>query len=48
MRAMLYRLSLLAMVLVLGIGLAACGKRSTPVAPPDEPNEYPKTYPKSE
>jgi hypothetical protein len=31
--------------LVLSLALAACGKRSAPIPPPDEPNTYPRPYP---
>jgi hypothetical protein len=31
--------------LVLSLALAACGKRSAPTPPPDEPNTYPRPYP---
>jgi hypothetical protein len=31
--------------LVLSLALAACGKRSAPIPPPNEPNTYPRPYP---
>ena len=34
------------MLLVLLLPLAACGKKNAPVAPPDEPNTYPRSYPR--
>jgi predicted small lipoprotein YifL len=35
----------LALLLVLAIPLAACGKKALPEAPPGEPNTYPRVYP---
>jgi len=40
--ARLLRLAVLGLVVV---SLAACGKRGAPMAPKDEPNVYPRAYP---
>ena len=32
-------------VLLLGLALAACGKKGDPQPPPDVPNTYPRVYP---
>jgi predicted small lipoprotein YifL len=41
------RLGALALLLLgLALPLAACGKKGDPVAPPGEPNIYPRTYPR--
>jgi predicted small lipoprotein YifL len=34
-----------AVLLVLALALAGCGKKGLPQAPHDEPNTYPRTYP---
>ena len=31
--------------LVLSLALVGCGRRSSPLPPPDEPNTYPRPYP---
>jgi predicted small lipoprotein YifL len=33
-------------LLVMAVGLADCGKKGPPVAPPGVPNVYPRTYPR--
>lgn len=33
------------MVVLVAVMLVGCGKKNSPVAPPDEPNTYPRTYP---
>jgi predicted small lipoprotein YifL len=33
-------------VLLVAVLLAGCGKKGNPLPPPDEPNAYPKPYPK--
>ena len=35
----------LAILLVIALALAGCGKKGAPQPPPDEPNTYPRTYP---
>jgi predicted small lipoprotein YifL len=35
----------MAVLLVLGLALAGCGKKGDPRPPPDEPNTYPRVYP---
>ena len=35
------------MVLMVAVLLAGCGKKGNPSPPPDEPNTYPRQYPKS-
>jgi len=35
----------LALLLLLALPLAACGKKGTPEPPPGVPNTYPRTYP---
>jgi len=40
------RLVLLAALLLLALPLAACGKKGAPQPPADEPNTYPRTYPR--
>jgi hypothetical protein len=37
---------LAAALLLLALPLAACGKKAAPVPPTDEPNTYPRTYPR--
>jgi predicted small lipoprotein YifL len=32
-------------VLLVGLGLAGCGKKGDPQPPPGVPNTYPRTYP---
>ena len=33
------------LVLLLGLALAACGKKNAPQPPPGVPNTYPRPYP---
>jgi hypothetical protein len=33
-------------LLVMAVGLADCGKKGPPVAPPGVPDVYPRTYPR--
>ena len=35
-----------AVVLMIAVMLAGCGKKGNPVPPADEPSTYPQTYPK--
>jgi predicted small lipoprotein YifL len=35
----------IALLLVLGLVLTACGKKGDPKPPPDVPNTYPRVYP---
>jgi predicted small lipoprotein YifL len=37
---------LLALSLAMLLPLAACGKKGSPSPPADEPNTYPRTYPR--
>jgi len=39
------RLNRVALVVMLALSLAACGKKGAPGAPKDEPNTYPRAYP---
>ena len=39
------RLNRVALVVMLALSLAACGKKGAPAAPKDEPNTYPRAYP---
>jgi predicted small lipoprotein YifL len=38
--------AILALLVVLGLGLAACGKKGALEPPAGEPNTYPRTYPR--
>jgi predicted small lipoprotein YifL len=40
------RLARLLLLLLLVLPVFACGKKNAPVAPPDEPNTYPRPYPR--
>ena len=35
----------IAMLLLVALALASCGKKGDPKPPPDEPNTYPRVYP---
>jgi predicted small lipoprotein YifL len=35
----------IALLLILGLTLASCGKKGDPKPPPDVPNTYPRVYP---
>jgi predicted small lipoprotein YifL len=38
---------ILALILVAGL-MTACGKKGTPEPPADQPNNFPKTYPRDQ
>jgi len=38
-------MALMLAAVLLALPLAACGKRNTPVPPPDQPKTYPGQYP---
>jgi predicted small lipoprotein YifL len=40
------RLILGVLIAALLAPLAGCGKKNVPEPPPDQPNEFPRTYPK--
>jgi predicted small lipoprotein YifL len=40
-----YRWTIAAIILMLALSLAACGKKGQPIPPPDQPQTYPKVYP---
>jgi len=47
MGSLMYRrLILLALLALLVAPLAACGKKSQPSAPSDQPNTFPRAYPR--
>jgi predicted small lipoprotein YifL len=33
-------------LLLVAVALAGCGKKGSPQPPPDEPNVFPRTYPR--
>jgi predicted small lipoprotein YifL len=35
----------IALLLLVGLALASCGKKGDPKPPPDVPNTYPRVYP---
>jgi predicted small lipoprotein YifL len=42
---MRHKIAGIALLLVLAVALAACGKKGAPQPPPDVPNTFPRTYP---
>jgi len=40
------RIARILLVLLLVLPIVGCGKKNAPIAPPDEPNTYPRSYPR--
>ena len=41
------KIARVAVLLIVVLVLAGCGKKGSPQPPPNEPNTYPRTYPRA-